>query len=107
MFENTLGGYLDNLMTIQNLLLVVIISSSLILVWLLLREVRCWYWKIDKVVYLLERIEAGMEFLVNKADLDLDEKSEKEQKQGDVNKRFMKKAIIKNEVEGEEIKKYD
>ena len=49
----TLPG-LNNIFTLQNVLITFVI---LIVVFLTLREFVTWYWKINKIVHLLEQIE--------------------------------------------------
>jgi hypothetical protein len=41
----------------MNIIFIVIIAVILILLFLILREFFCWYWKINKIVDLLEDIK--------------------------------------------------
>ncbi len=52
----------------SNLLEVILFFLVLIIVWLLIREFLTWYWKINKIVKILEKIEVGVDSLVTNAD---------------------------------------
>lgn len=52
----------------SNLLEIILLFLFLIIVWLLIRELLTWYWKINKIVSILEKIEVSVDFLANKAD---------------------------------------
>jgi hypothetical protein len=48
-------------MTVSNPLLTAVVTLAiLVLVFLVFREVVCWYWKINRMVELLESIEASL-----------------------------------------------
>lgn len=50
-------------------LITVLISAVLVfLIFLIFREVMMWYWKINKIVDLLEKIEIGIDFLATDRD---------------------------------------
>jgi len=52
----------------SNLLEIIIFFLALFIIWLLIREFLTWYWKINKIVSILEKIEISVDFLANKAD---------------------------------------
>ncbi len=52
----------------SNLLAIILVVLFLIIVWLLIRELLTWYWKINKIVSILEKIEVGVDFLATNAD---------------------------------------
>lgn len=59
----------------QNSLVIVLILLVLIVIWLLIRELRTWYWKVNKIVNLLEKIEIGVDFLAANADQNNEKKT--------------------------------
>ena len=58
---------LQDFMT-SNLLMIVLFFLTIIIIFLLIRELLTWYWKIDKIVNILERIEIGVDFLATNVD---------------------------------------
>lgn len=58
---------LQDFMT-SNLLMIVLFFLAIIIIFLLIRELLTWYWKIDKIVNILERIEIGVDFLATNVD---------------------------------------
>lgn len=58
----------------SNPIIIILVFLALILVWLLIRELLTWYWKINKIVSILEKIEAGVDFLATNVDQDNKEK---------------------------------
>ena len=52
----------------SNLLAIILVFLFLIIVWLLIRELLTWYWKINKIVSILEKIEVGVDFLATNVD---------------------------------------
>jgi hypothetical protein len=52
----------------SNLFTIILVFLFLIIVWLLIRELLTWYWKINKIVSILEKIEIGIDFLATNAD---------------------------------------
>jgi len=47
-------------MTDSLIVTLLIVSAVLFLIFLLLRELNCWYWKINEIIKLLSRIEAKL-----------------------------------------------
>jgi len=73
LFPNILDLLLKTLKDFINsdllaIILVVLFLLFLIIVWLLIRELLTWYWKINKIVSILEKIEVGVDFLAANAD---------------------------------------
>jgi len=61
----------NSLVIIEVVLVFVVIR---VLIWLLVREFKIWYWKIDKIVNLLEKIETGVDFMATNIDQNNQEK---------------------------------
>jgi hypothetical protein len=57
---NSLVRYVGDFMS-SNIFTIFLFLLFFILGWLLFREVRTWYWKINKIVSLLERILVALE----------------------------------------------
>ncbi len=53
------------------IILIVALSAIVILVFLLLREVACWYWKINERINLQSKQLAILEKLAEKLDVDM------------------------------------
>jgi hypothetical protein len=52
----------ENMLIVKNILIYLLISIAIILI---IREVLCWYWKINKLVLYLESIDCSMKKLVD------------------------------------------
>lgn len=62
---NSLGELLASIDVIRYVLIIIIITLTIIIVWILLREVRLWYWKANRTVKALGNIEKRMKKLEN------------------------------------------
>jgi len=50
----------------SNISTILIVILILFIIWLLVREIKTWYWKINDIVSLLKRIDDNTRFLANK-----------------------------------------
>lgn len=87
LFEKMLGDFITT-----NLFNIIIAFLFLILIWLLIRDARTWYWKTTKIVSLLEDIKEDIHSLVN---VNKDETKEEIKK---VLSGFIKKKIDSEKV---------
>jgi len=86
--QNFLSKAIENLIS-SNILLILIIFLVWLVVWLLIREIKTWYWKVNDVVSLLERIEGELYYLATKAG--------KEDESGATTEGFIAKKINSDE----------
>ncbi len=59
----TIGEFLSKVDIVRYLLAIVIVALTIMIIWILMRELRLWYWKTNESRKSLKKIERRMENL--------------------------------------------